>query len=62
MTWRKKWIGRSRSFDVEGALSDAGVTQWGRPHCRIPDNTEAKGAVRKFLSSLQPSSSGHKFL
>lgn len=39
----------SWSFDVEGALSAAGATRWGRPHCRIPDNTEAKGVVRKFL-------------
>lgn len=38
------------------------VSQGDRPHCRIPDNPQAKGVVRKFIESMKPSSSGHKFL
>lgn len=38
------------------------VSPGGRPPCRIPDHPQANGVVRKFMESMKPSSSGHKFL
>lgn len=63
VTRREKWIGHLLSFDPEGELSDSGPSPSGAGLAAESQVILRPGwVVRKFIYSMKPSSSGHKFL